>query len=263
MGSRPLKAAVPPLGFGVLHGRELARDPWSWAVAALLPLAAWTWRTLAPEVGVMSVFGVAALLVPPAVLALTAPRLARRTTWSFWGSLAVRPAAAYRGAVIGATVGVGIPLLAGAAAAAAIVGAPLLSAVALVAAVAIVVIVFGAVAGIAAAATLDPAKAVAIGAAVWGLGVIAYEPALVALAAAFAHRPFEPVLALLVVAHPLELARLALLRTLDVPVFVGPTGLLIGRWLGEAAAAWAVGAAALLAALATVLAGGVLARRER
>jgi hypothetical protein len=263
MGARALDHAIPAIGFATLHRRELARDPWSWAVALLLPLAAWTWRQLAPEVGVMSVFGVAALLLPPAVLALTAPRLAVRTAWAFWGSLAVRPAAAYRGAVIGAVTGVLIPILAGTAAAAAVVGAPLVQAAALVAAVTIIVVTFGAVAGVAAAATLDPAKAVAIGAAVWGAAVIAYEPALVALAALFANRPYEPFLAALVLAHPIELARVALLRTLDIPVFVGPTGLLIGRWLGEAAALWAVAAAAVVAAAGTVAAGLVLARRER
>jgi len=263
MGARPLNDRVRPIGFATLHRRELARDPWAWAVAALLPVAAWTWRTLAPEVGVMSVFGVSALLLPPAVLALVAPRLAARSTWAFWGSLAVRPAGAYRGAVIGATIGVALPLLAGTAAAAALLGADLLPAVALVAAVAAIVVTYGAVAGLAAAATLDPAKAVAIGAAVWGLGVIAYEPALVALAGAFANRPYEPWLAALVLAHPLELARVALLRTLDVPVFVGPTGLLVARWLGGGAAAWAAAAALVIAAAGTVAAGIVLARRER
>lgn len=258
-----MKQIPPSIGFATLHGRELVRDPWAWVVAALLPLAAWTWRGLAPEMGVVSIYGVAALLLPPAVLALTAPRLARSTTWAFWGSLAVRPAAAYRGAVTGAITGVALPLLAGAAAAAAVVGAPLRPALALVVAVAVIVATFGAVAGLAAAATLDPAKAVAIGAAVWGAGVIAYEPALVALAGAFAERPFEPWLAALVLAHPLELARVALLRTLDVPVFIGPTGLLVGRWLGDGAAGWALASGIVIASAGTASAGAVLARRER
>ncbi len=258
-----MKRGPPAIGFATLHGRELARDPWAWLVAALLPVAAWTWRALAPEMGVVSVYGVAALLLPPAVLALMAPRLARPTTWAFWGSLAVHPAGAFRGAVLGATIGLALPLLAGAAAAGAVVGAALVPTVALVVAVGVIVATFGAVAGLAAAATLDPAKAVAIGAAVWGASVIAYEPALVALAGAFAERPYEPWLAALVLAHPLELARVALLRTLDVPVFIGPTGLLIGRWLGDAAAAWALASGAVLAAIGTLGAGAILARRER
>lgn len=256
--------SVPrPLSFAALHRRELARDPWTWAVAALLPLTALSWRTLAPEVGVMSVFGVAALLLPPAILALTAPRLARRSTWAFWGSLTLRPAGAFRGAVIGATSGLLLPLAAGGAAAAAVVGAPAPAAAALVAAVGAIVVAYGALAGLAAAVTLEPAKAVALGAVVWGVGVVAYEPALVALAVLLADRPYEPWLAALVLAHPLELARLALLRTLEVPVFVGPTGLLLERWWGQAAALWAAAAALLGAGALTVLAGAWLARRSR
>lgn len=252
-----------PLGFAALHRRELARDPWAWLVAALLPATAVAWRAMAPEVGVMSVFGVAALLLPPAVLALTAPRLARRTTWAFWGSLAPRPAAAFRDAVIGATVGLLLPLAAGAAAAAAVVGAPPLAAAALVTAVAAIVVAYGALSGLAAALTLEPARAVALGAVVWGVGVVAYEPALVALAVAFADRPYEPALAALVLAHPLEVARVALLRTLEVPVFVGPTGLLLERWWGQAAVLWAAGVALLGAASLTLLAGAWLAWRSR
>ena len=258
--------APRPLTFEALHRRELARDPWVWVVAAMLPLTALSWRTLAPEVGVMSVFGVAALLLPPAVLALLAPRLARRTTWAFWGSLAPRPAGAYRGAVIGATLGALLPLSAGAAAAAAVVGAPPVAAAALVGSVAAIVVAYGALAGLVAAATLEPAKAVALGAVVWGLGVVAYEPALVALAVTFAERAFEPYLAVLVLAHPLEIARVALLRALDTPVFVGPTGLLLERWWGWAplgAAFWAGVTALVGAALLTLIAGGVLARRAR
>jgi len=255
-----------PLSFEALHRRELARDPWVWLVAAVLPLTAFSWRSLAPEVGVMSVFGVAALLLPPAVLALLAPRLARRSTWALWGSLATRPAAAYRGAVLGATLGALLPLAAGAAAAAAVVGADPVAAAALVGSVVAVVVAYGALAGLVAAATLEPARAVALGAVVWGLGVVAYEPALVALAVAFADRTFEPVLAAAMLAHPLEIARVALLRTLDTPVFVGPTGLLLQRWWGWAPlgpAFWAAVTSLLGAALLTFVAGGVLARRSR
>jgi len=256
--------APRPLSFEALHRRELARDPWVWVVAVMLPLTAFSWRTLAPEVGVMSVFGVAALLLPPAVLALLAPRLSRRTTWAFWGSLAPRPAGAYRGAVIGATLGALLPL--SAAAAAVVVGAPPVPAASLVASVAAIVVAYGALAGLVAAATLEPARAVALGAVVWGLGVVAYEPALVALAVAFAERAFEPYLAALVLAHPLEIARVALLRALDTPVFVGPTGLLLERWWGWAplgAAFWAGVTSLVGAALLTLIAGGVLARRAR
>ena len=256
-------SAPPPLSFAALHRRELARDPWSWLTAALLPLAAWSWRTLAPEVGVMSVYGVAALLLPPAILALTAPRLARRETWAFWGWLAPRPAAAFRGAVVGATSGLLLPLAAGAALAAAVVGADLPAAAALVVAVAAIVVLYGALAGLAAALTLEPATAVAIGAVVWGVGVIAYEPLLVALAIRFADRVFEPVLAVLVLAHPLELARIALLRVLEVPVLVGPTGLLLERWWGAAAAWWAAAAAIGGALLLMLAAGALLAWRSR
>jgi hypothetical protein len=173
-----------------------------------------------------------------AVLALTAPRLARRATWAFWGSLALRPAGAFRGAVIGATLGLLLPLCAGAAAAA-VVGAAPAAAPRWWCSVAAIVIAYGALGGLVAAATLEPAKAVALGAVVWGVGVVAYEPALVALAVAFAERAFEPWLVALVLAHPLEVARVALLRTLEVPVFVGPTGLLLERWWGGRPWPWA------------------------
>ena len=255
--------AVPAVGFAALHRRELARDPWTWAVAALLPATAFAWRAVAPEVGVVSAFGVAALVGPPAVVALVAPRLARRATWAFWGSLAVRPGRAFVAAAVGATAGVLPPVLAGAALAAAIVGADLGATVALVAAVAAVVVPYAALAVLLAAATLDAGRAVAAGAAVWALATVAYEPALVALAGAFADRPYEPFLAAALLAHPGELARLALLRALDAPVFVGPTGLIVARWLGPAPALWAAGATAVAGALLVVLAGAVFARRAR
>ncbi len=256
-------ALVPAVGFAALHRRELARDPWTWAVAALLPATAFAWRAVAPEVGVVSAFGVAALVGPPAVVALVAPRLARRATWSFWGSLAVRPGRAFVAASVGAATGVLPPVLAGAALAAAIVGADLAATVALVAAVAAVFLPYAALAALLAAATLDAARAVAAGAAVWAVATVAYEPALVALAGAFADRPFEPFLAAALLLHPGELARLALLRALDAPVFVGPTGLIVARWLGPAPALWSVGATALVAGLLVAVAGAVFARRSR
>jgi hypothetical protein len=255
--------APRPLSWTALHQRELARDPWVWLVAALLPTTALAWRALAPEVGVMSTFGVAALLLPPAVLALTAPRLARASTWAFWGSLALRPAAAYRGAIAGSTLGLLPPLLAGAAAAALLVRGDWTPTLALLLAVAGVVVFSVALAGFTAAATQDPARAVAAGALVWALLVIAYEPLLVALALAFADRPFEPILAALILANPLEVARVALLRALDTPVFAGPTGLLLERWWGAWAPWWAaVSTFAFTLALAGA-AGVLLWRRPR
>lgn len=256
-------AAVAAVGFAALHRRELARDPWTWAVAALLPATALAWRALAPEVGVVSTFGVAALVGPPAVVALVAPRLARRATWAFWGSLAARPGRAFAAAALGATLGVLPALLAGAALAAAVLGAGAAAAAALVAAVAAVLVPYAALAALLAAATLDPARSVAMGAAVWAVATVAYEPALVALAGAFADRPFEPFLAAALLAHPGELARLALLRALDAPVFVGPTGLLVARWLGPAPAMWALAATALVGGSLVAAAGAVFARRPR
>ncbi|MDF1522033.1 MAG: hypothetical protein P1P87_04350, partial [Trueperaceae bacterium] len=143
------------------------------------------------------------------------------------------------------------------------------AALALVAAVAAVAVPYVALAALVAAVTLDPARAVAVGAAVWALATVAYEPALVALVGAFADRPFEPWLALALLAHPGELARLALLRALDAPVFVGPTGLLVARWLGPAtaapavAAAWAAGATVLVGSLLIAVAGWAFGRRSR
>ena len=260
-GSSP--ALVPAVGFAALHRRELARDPWTWAVAALLPATAFAWRAVAPEVGVVSAFGVASLVGPPAVVALVAPRLARRATWSFWGSLTVRPGRAFVAAAVGATTGVLPPLLAGAALAAAIVGADLAATAALVAAVAAVAVPYAALAALLAAITLDAGRAVAAGAAVWAVATVAYEPALVALAGAFADRPFEPFLAAALLVHPGELARLALLRALDAPVFIGPPGLIVARWLGPAPALWALGATALIGGWLVAIAGAVFARRAR
>jgi hypothetical protein len=254
---------IPPSSFAALYRRDLARDPAIWWIAALLPLAAWTWRGLTPEVGVMSIYGAAALFLPPAILATLIPRLARRATWAFLASLAPSPARAFVAAAVGATLGLLPPLLAGAAAAAAIVAAPPRAALALLAALALVVIAFAAVAAAAAAFTLEPGRAFAVGAVVWGFGAVAYEPLLIALAVAFAEHPFEGALAAALLVNPLEIARLALLRTLDVPVFVGATGLLIERWWG--AAAWALTAAAAIvpAALLLMLAGLRFARGAR
>lgn len=211
----------------------------------------------------MSIYGVAALLLPPAILALLTPRLARRAAWAFLGSLARSPARAFMAAAVGATAGLLPPLLAGGAAAAAIVGASPRAALALLAALALVVIAFAAVAAAAAAFTLDPGRAFSVGALVWAFGAIAYEPAAIALAGAFADRPYEGVLAVALLANPLEIARLALLRTLDVPVFVGATGLLLERWWGGAAWLFTAAAAMLPAALLLMIAGFRFARGAR
>jgi len=258
--------SLPSLSFAALHRRELARDPFSWGVAALLPLSALSWRALSTEVGVMSLFGFAALLLPPAVLALLVPRLARRESWAFWGSLARRPGHAFLGASAGSAVGLLLPIAAGGAAAGAIIGAPLPVTLALLIAISAIVLVFAAVASLAAALTLDASSALALGAVVWGVGVLGYEPLLVALAVSFADRVFEPLLAALILLNPIELVRVALLRVLEVPVFVGPTGVLLERWWGGGVAATlalASSATLLFAAAIGTLAGWRFARRAR
>jgi hypothetical protein len=254
---------IPPVSFVALYRRDLAREGAAWLIAALLPLAAWSWRGLTPEVGVMSIYGVAALLLPPGVLALLTPRLARRATWAFLASLARSPARAFVAATWGATIGLLMPLLAGTAAAAALGGASPRAALALLAAVALIVIAFAFVASAASAFTLEPGRAFAFGAIVWAFGAVAYEPLLIALAGAFADRAYEGVLAGALLANPLESARLALLRTLDVPVFVGATGLLVDRVWGGAAWLFTAAATVLPSAALLLVAGVRFARGAR
>jgi len=55
----------------------------------------------------------------------------------------------------------------------------------------------------------------------------------------------------------------ALVRALDVPVFAGPTGVLVAHWLGAAPLAVATVATLAWSALLALAAGLVFGRRER
>jgi hypothetical protein len=255
--------APAPLPLWRLVQRTMVRDPWGWALAPVLAAIGFSLAGRTAEVAVVSLYGIAQLLVPPVVLAIAVPYLASRATWAMWSAMTPRPGGAFVAAATGAALGLTWPAVIGAAIAAAAAGVPLGPAAALVLAVAATVVMWTAVGAALSALTLAPARALAGGLAVWGLLVLAYEPVLVAVAVAAAEWPFEGPLALALVLNPAELGRVALVRALDVPVFAGPTGVLVRRWLGDLPLLWAVVSWSVWALALAWFAAVVFARRER
>ncbi len=243
--------------------RTLVRDPWAWSLLPVLAAVGVGMAGRTPEVALVSLYGVAQLVVPPVVLALTVPTLASRGAWALWAPALARPGAAFVAVAFGGALGLAWPVAIATLVAAAIAGVAPLQALVLLLTVALTVLLWALVGALLAALTLSPARALAGGLALWALGAIVYEPALVAFAVAAADRPFEAVLALALLANPAELGRVALVRALDVSVFAGPTGVLVARLLGAAPLAWAAAAILGWSALLALVAGVVFARRER
>ena len=243
--------------------RTLLRDPWAWSLVPVMAAVGVGFAGRTPEVALVSLFGVAQLVVPPLVLALAVPTLATRGVWSLWAPATPRPGLAFVAAALGAASGLAWPAALAALVAAAIAGIAAPYALALGAAVALTALLWSLLGALLAALTLHTARALAGGLAFWALGAIVYEPALVAFAMLAADRPFEPLLALALLANPAELGRVALVRALDVPVFAGPTGVLVARWLGAAPLAVATAATLAWSALLAVAAAVVFARRDR
>ena len=246
-----------------LMERTLLRDPWSWSLLPVMAAVGVGFAGRTPEVALVSLFGVAQLAVPPLVLALSVPALAARGVWALWGPAVARPGGAFVAAALGAASGLAWPATLATLVAAAIAGVTPVHALALGAAVALTTLLWSLVGALLAALTLQPARALAGGLMLWALGAIVYEPALVAFAVFASDRPFEPLLALALLANPAELGRVALVRALDVPVFAGPTGVLVAHWLGAAPLAVATLATAAWSALLALAAGLVFGRRER
>jgi len=246
-----------------LTERTLLRDLWSWSLLPVMAAVGVGFAGRTPEVALVSLFGVAQLVVPPLVLALSVPALAARGVWALWGPAVARPGGAFVAAALGAASGLAWPATLATLAAAAIAGVTPVHALALGAAVALTTLLWSLIGALLAALTLHPARALAGGLALWALGAIVYEPALVAFAVFASDRPFEPLLALALLANPAELGRVALVRALDVPVFAGPTGVLVAHWLGAAPLAVATVATLAWSALLALAAGLVFGRRER
>lgn len=252
-----------PLPLWRLVERTLVRDPWAWSPVPVLVAVSLGLASRTPEVALLSLYGVAQLVLPPLVLVLAVPTLAARGAWALWGPAMRRPGLAFVASALGVALGAGWPAAFAALIAAVIAGVPPVQALVLVAAVLLTVLLWALVAALLAALTLDPTRAMAGGVALWALGAIVYEPALVALAVSAADRPFEPLLAIALLVNPAELGRVALVRSLEVPVFAGPTGVLVARWLGDAPLVWAAAATVVASGLLAVLAGWAFARRER
>jgi len=260
---RPRAAALRPMPLWRLVERTLVRDPWAWTLLPVLAAVGFGMAGRTPEVALVSLYGVAQLVVPPVVLALAVPTLASRGAWSLWAPALPRPGVAFVATALGAALGLVWPIAVATIVAAAIAGVPPAPALALLLSVGLTTLLWVLVGALLAALTLSPARALAGGLALWALGAIVYEPALVAFAVAAADHPFEATLALALLANPAELGRVALVRALDVPVFAGPTGVLVARWLGAAPLAWATAATLAWSALLALAAGLVFTRRER
>ena len=255
--------AAAPLPLWRLMERTLLRDPWSYSLVPVMAAVGLGLAGRTPEVALVSLYGIVQLVVPPLVLALTVPRLAARGVWALWGPALARPGVAFVAAALGAARGLAWPTALATLLAAAIAGIAPAAALVLALAVALTALLWALVGALLAAITLNPARALAGGVAWWALGAIVYEPALVAFTVAAAQRPFESALAMALLANPAELGRVALVRALDVPVFAGPTGVLVARWLGEAPLVWATAATLGWVVLLALAAGLVFARRER
>lgn len=259
----PPRRPARPLPLWRLVERTLVRDPWSWAPVPVLATLALGLAGRTPEVTLLSLFGVVQLALPPLVLALAVPTLAARGAWALWAPAMRRPGVGFVSVALGVALGLAWPAALGSLLAAAIGGIATPQALLLTAAVLLTVLLWSLLAALLAALTLDPTRSMAGGIALWAVAAVVYEPALVALAVASAERPFEPLLAAALLVNPAELGRVALVRALEVPVFAGPTGVLVARALGGAPLAWAAASVLAWSALLALLALWRFARRER
>ena len=142
-------------------------------------------------------------------------------------------------------------------------GLSLSNALWLIVALVLVVAFWVGVAALSGALVLEPGRALGLGLFFWGLLVLAYDPAVVALSIVFRDYPLEGFMLAVIFANPLEILRTSLLKALNAPVLVGPVGYLLDKLLGQ------VGYAPLLLSFGVAflvlygLAGLVFARRDR
>ncbi len=246
-----------------LYLREVLRNPWAWFLGLGLALLALAFRGRPEGVAVLSVYGLLLLFVPPAVLALSAPLLAGREEWAFWAAMPRPAGRLYLAAAAGVGLGFLFPFLLGGGIAASLLGLSLGNAAWLIVALTLVVAFWVGVAAFAGALTLEPGRALGVGLLVWGLLVLAYDPAVVALSVIFRDYPLEGFMLAVLFANPLEILRVSLLKALHTPVLVGPVGYLLDKLLGQVGYLPLVLSFAMAFLLFYGLAALVFARRDR
>ena len=255
------RRALP--GLATLHAREVLRNPWVWPAGVAVALLALAFRGREGAVGLVSLVAALQLYVPPLVMVIAAPLLARRETWAFWAALQRSPGRAYVRAAIGVSVGTFVPLALGAGLAGIVLASRPLELALLLAALTTLVAVWTALAALVAAATLDATRGLALGLAGWAAGTVAYGPAVVALATALPDRPLGGLLIGALLVNPAEAVRVGLLETLGVPVLVGPIAVLLRDALPGPTLAWGAASSAAWAAALLAAAGYVFAVRDR
>jgi hypothetical protein len=246
-----------------LYARAVLRNPWSWAPLAVLPLIALVFAARGSAAGLVSVFSLALLALPPLWVSIAVPLLAEREEWAFWAAFPGKAARLYRAGAMGLAFGLVWPALGGAGAAAWLLGARPLAAGLLAGSVVLVTVYWVAAAALASALVQEPPRALGLALAFWAALVLLYEPMVVALAVAFADWPLDLPLLAAIFANPMELARVSLLKALEVPVLVGPVGYLLDRLLGGWGYAGLLLTFGAWIGLFFALAGWVFARRDR
>ncbi len=246
-----------------LYARAALRNPWSWAPLVTLPLIALVFSARGSAVGLVSVFSLALLALPPLWISLAVPLLAEREEWAFWAAFPGKAARLFRSGAAGLAFGLVWPVFAGAAASAWLLGARPAEGLLLAGLLVLVAVYWVGAAAMAAALTQEPTRALGLALAFWAALVLLYEPVVVGLAVALADWPLDLPLLTSIFANPMELARVSLLAALDVPVLVGPVGYLLDRLLGS----WGMGGLlvtfAVWIGLFFAAAGWVFARRDR
>ncbi len=219
--------------FMALYLKEILRNPWAWFLGLGLAFLALAFRGRPEGVAVLSVYGLLLLFVPPAVLALSAPLLAGREEWAFWAAMPRPAGRLYLAAAFGVGLGFLLPFLLGGGIAASLLGLSPLTATWMILALVLVVAFWVGVAALSGALVLEPGRALGLGLLFWGLLVLAYDPAVVALSVIFRDYPLEGFMLSVIFANPLEILRVSLLKALNAPVLVGPVGYLLDRLLGQ------------------------------
>jgi len=246
-----------------LYVKEVLRNPWAWFLGLGLALLALAFRGRPEGVAVLSVYGLLLLFVPPAVLALSAPLLAGREEWAFWASMPRPAGRLYLAAAAGVGLGFLFPFLLGGGITASLLGLSVRNTLWLTFALVLVVAFWVGVAALAGALTLEPGRALGVGLLFWGLLVLAYDPAVVALSVIFRDYPLEGFMLGVLFANPLEILRVSLLKALNTPVLVGPVGYLLDKLLGQVGYAPLLLSFGLAFLLFYGLAALIFARRDR
>jgi len=246
-----------------LYVKEVLRNPWAWFLGLGLALLALAFRGQPEGVAVLSVYGLLLLFVPPAVLALSAPLLAGREEWAFWTAMPRPAGRLYLAAAGGVGLGFLFPFMLGGGVAASLLGLSVKNALWLSFALVLVVAFWVGVAAFAGALTLEPGRALGVGLLFWGILVLAYDPAVVALSVIFRDYPLEGFMLGVLFANPLEILRVSLLKALNTPVLVGPVGYLLDKLLGQVGYLPLAASFGLAFLIFYGLAAWIFARRDR